>query len=325
MTMEIKYLEHSAMLVPGETVLDALEKVGAPVPSSCRAGACQFCMMKAVSGSVPKNSQEGLKESLRQTGHFLSCICRPTESLVCEPANSAACRCFVTIKEIRDIGPNVVLVRFDRPDILAFEPGQFVTLKRADGLARSYSIASGKQEMDYFDIHVRRIENGRLSTWFHDEADAGDTLWLEGPKGDCMYYSGKPDESLTLIGTGTGIAPLFAIVFEALRQEHKGMISIYHGAVSQDRFYFVDELMTLAKLHPNVTYNPCVVQGPVHGEVRIGDLKEIVVSELSDTQLMRAYLCGDPGLVRLLKRHLFLAGVSLSRIHADPFVGSVSD
>jgi ferredoxin-NADP reductase len=35
----------------------------------------------------------------------------------------------------------------------------------------------------------------------------------------------------------------------------------------------------------------------------------------------RVYLCGNPELVRKLQRKLYLAGVPLARIHADPFVG----
>lgn len=322
MSLEIRYLEHKASFHPGETVLDALEKAGADVASSCRAGACQCCMMRVIEGEVPKNSQEGLKVSLRQTGHFLSCICKPSVSLVCEPANLALFRCYVKINEIRGIGPDVALVRFERPIDFDFRPGQFLTLKRSDGLARSYSIASRADDCSTFDIHVRRIAQGRLSTWFHNDAKPGEEMWLEGPKGDCMYYSGKPEEPLTLVGTGTGISPLFAIAIDAINQGHRGPISIYHGALSEDRFYLVDELKTLANLHKNVSYIPCVVQGSPRNDLRVGDLKQIVASELTDKQLRRVYLCGDPGLVRLLKKQVFLAGISLANIHSDQFIGT---
>jgi CDP-4-dehydro-6-deoxyglucose reductase len=322
MTTQVRFLDFQATVAPGETVLDALEKVGAPMPSSCRAGACQFCLTRAVSGNVPKAAQEGLKESLKQTNHFLACVCRPTEDLVCEPANDAVFRAEVTVREVSPIGPDVARVRFVRPKAFDFNAGQFVTLKRADGLARSYSIASSKEEPDHFDVHIRRVANGRLSSWFHSEARPGTTLWLEGPKGDCMYYPGRPEEPLTLVGTGTGIAPLYGIVDEALRRRHTGQVVIYHGAVSEDRLYLVDELRELSRRHANVTYRPCVMRGSASGEVRVGDLQEIVSAELAEAQLRRVYLCGDPGLVRRLKRHIFLAGVSIKRIHADPFIGT---
>lgn len=322
MDLEIRYLEHRVPFSRGETVLDALERAGIDAPSSCRAGACQFCLMRAVDGEVPANAQDGLKDSLRKTGHFLSCICKPSQSLSCEPANVVSYRGQTSIIQVKAIGPDVVLVRFARPEKFSFLAGQFVTIQRIDGVARSYSIASRADQVEFFDIHVRRVPNGRLSTWFHQEACAGDVLWIEGPKGDCVYHPGNPNEPLTLIGTGTGIAPLFAIAVDALARGHSGPVSIYHGALSEKSLYWVDEFVSLAFVHKNVTYTRCVLHGPASDGVRIGALNQIVASEQSDTNLKRVYLCGDPGLVRILKKQFFLAGVSLNRLHADAFIGT---
>jgi len=127
-----------------------------------------------------------------------------------------------------------------------------------------------------------------------------------------------------LVGTGTGIAPLAAIVRDALAQGHQGSIAIYHGALTEDRFYLVDELNALAQEFPQLNYLRCVLKGSASPGVRVGELKEIVLSELTDPRQKRVYLCGDPGLVRILKKQIFLAGVSMNRLHADPFVGTVS-
>jgi ferredoxin-NADP reductase len=279
-------------------------------------------MMRATEGIVPGAAQAGLKDSLRKSGHFLSCICRPDQDLACEPAHTADFRGSVTIQEIRPIGPDVALVRLSRPEGFDFRPGQFITVKRADAVSRSYSIASQTDQTDVIDLHVRRVPQGQLSGWFHDAARPGDELWLEGPKGDCVYYPDYPDEPLVLIGTGTGIAPLMAIAVDACQQGHKGSITIYHGALSEDRFYLVDELQTLAQTHPQVDYVRCVLRGPAGADIQVGELKDIVLSGLTDPKQKRVYLCGDPGLVRILKKQIFLAGVSMNRLHADPFVGT---
>jgi CDP-4-dehydro-6-deoxyglucose reductase len=230
----------------------------------------------------------------------------------------------VQIQEIRPIGPAVVLVQLTRPAGLEFIPGQFVTLKRPDGVARSYSIASQATQSETIEIHVRLVPQGQLSSWFYHEARPGDELWLEGPKGDCTYYPGQPDEPLILVGTGTGIAPLYAIALDACIQGHTGPIAIHHGALAEDRFYLIDELSTLVKTYPNVSYLRCVRNGPASPGVHVGELKDLVMTELADPRNKRVYLCGDPGLVRILKKHIFLAGVSMNRLHADPFVGTAS-
>jgi CDP-4-dehydro-6-deoxyglucose reductase len=323
MSVEVRYQNTVAYVNEGETVLDALERTGKVIPSSCRAGACQFCIVRLVSGSVPKVAQESLKESLRATGHFLACVCKPTEPIECEPANVAPFRDYVSLREITPIGPDVVRVRFDRPENFSFTPGQFVTVQNTDGIARSYSIASQEYEKNFFDVHVRRVPNGKLSTWFHDHAKPGDLLWLEGPKGDCIYVEGQPDAPLTLIGTGTGIAPLFAIVRNAIDCGHNGPITMYHAAPSEDRLYYIEELSSFAEQHSNVAYHKVVKQGIARNDLQVGDIKDIVTFELVAPRDHRVYLCGDPGLVRILKKHMFLAGVSIARIHADPFIGTM--
>lgn len=324
MEIEINYDGTSVVCNPGETVLESLERSGISVPSSCRAGVCQFCMLRAVGGSVPEQAKQGIKPALRDSGHFLACVCRPVEPIACVPAHTADYRGWVEISEICPLSPEVVRVRFVRPD--GFRPvgGQFVTFRLDDGHHRSYSIASPSAADGYFDIHVRRIKDGRMSGWFHDHAYPRDQIWMEGPRGDCIYYPGMPEEPLTFVGTGTGIAPLIAIVADALAHGHTGAITIYQGAVSEEQLYYTGEIRALTAGRLNVRYIRAVMQQPCSAEVAHGDLKVLAAAELTQAAAQRIYLCGDPGLVRVLKKKFFLAGVSLSRMHADPFVVTAS-
>ncbi len=320
--VEICYKERTYRVYPGETVLESLERAGIFVPSSCRAGVCQSCLLKSEEGTPPPRSQEGLKPQLKASGHFLACICRPQEYIKCAPAHTADFRGNVTIKDIKKIGKNVALVRFHKPDNFNYTPGQFVTLTLRGGLSRSYSIATYLNSESYFDIHVRHIEKGRMSTWFHSQAQKGDRLWMEGPKGECTYNPGHPNEPLTLIGTGTGIAPLYAIAKDALENGHSGPIALYQGALKEESLYFEDEIENMAASHSNIRYVRCVLHKSFRQNITYGDLKDIALSELTDANTRRIYLCGDPGLVRILKKSFFLAGVSIKKIHADPFVVS---
>jgi ferredoxin-NADP reductase len=191
-----------------------------------------------------------------------------------------------------------------------------------DELARSYSIASSASIISHFDIHVRKIANGRMSRWFHEVAHTGVQLRVEGPKGDCMYYPGNTHEPMTLIGTGTGMAPLYAIAIDALEKGHQGAVKIYQGGISEDRLYLIDEFKKLQSDYPNVSYSRCVLNGAASSEVIVGDLKKQVLLNIGKKALDRIYLCGDASLVRDLKKEIFLSGISLSKIHADPFIGT---
>src|SRR5688500_17365241 len=66
---------------PDDTVLTALLRAGIAVPNSCRAGACQSCLMQATDGPVPPAAQKGLKDSLKSRNFFHSCTAVPTANL----------------------------------------------------------------------------------------------------------------------------------------------------------------------------------------------------------------------------------------------------
>jgi hypothetical protein len=59
----------------GETALDALERAGAAVPSSCRAGACRTCVVKRIAGDADHRDQV-LSERERAAGQFTPCVSR---------------------------------------------------------------------------------------------------------------------------------------------------------------------------------------------------------------------------------------------------------
>lgn len=319
--IEIEYDGRKFLLSSGETVLEAIERGGEKIPFSCRSGVCQSCILKAECGVVPRHSQIGLKESLVKENCFLSCICRPEENLkVATVADTVTFRDNVEILDLETLSPDVRVVTFKRPATLRFEAGQFMTFARTDGLARSYSIASLPDEDKTFSIHVRRVSQGKMSAWFHEEAIVGDTLLASGPTGDCYYTGSDRDNPVVLIGTGTGVAPLWALARQALRSGHSGEVVIFDGALNEERLYLRKEIQAQANCSPKLRYNPCVLQSAPNRDLRIGDLSQIVLDELSALQSGTFFLCGDPNLVQPLRKKLFLAGVPLKKIFADPFV-----
>ncbi|MDK2972790.1 MAG: hypothetical protein PWP23_2545, partial [Candidatus Sumerlaeota bacterium] len=77
----VRFDDQLISLRENESVLEALTREGIAVPSSCRSGVCQSCLMRADEGSVPAAAQQGLKDSLKSQGYFLSCVCKPSEDL----------------------------------------------------------------------------------------------------------------------------------------------------------------------------------------------------------------------------------------------------
>lgn len=303
---------------PGETVLEALLRQGAEPPSSCRSGSCQTCMMRAVAGTPPADAQKGLKPTLQHRGFFLACICKPEMDMTVAVAGEEALpRIATTVVEKSMLNSQIARLRLRPESAIDFQSGQFINLHRPDGLIRSYSIASLHNE-GVIELHVERVANGRMSGWLHDDVRAGDNIEIDGPHGDCFYLSEKPQQNLLLIGTGSGLAPLWGIARSALEHGHQGEIHLFHGSRSPEKLYLVDELRALASQHGNFFYTPCV-SGENSAGFTAGRANEVALQRFPKLGGWGVYLCGHPEMVNNTKRDTFLAGANFQDIYADPF------
>lgn len=324
----VRHEGRSVELAPGETVLDGLLRAGVDTPHSCRAGHCHTCLARVIEGDVPIGSQEGLKSAWRALGLFLTCKARPTSDLAFAAPDDLGLEVGASVVDVAHLSHDVVRLRLVPDGPFEHRGGQFATLVRRDGLARSYSIASLPGRDDFVELHVRALPNGAMSGWIARDVRVGERVALRGPAGECFHVPGHADQPLLLIGTGTGLAPLRAILHDALRDAHTGRIVLVHGALDERGFYLVDELAALAREHTNFEYARCVLRGTVpateDGALRtschVGALDAHVRASFPKLSGWRVFLCGHPELVVALRKWAFLAGASSRDIHADAFV-----
>jgi len=312
---QVIYAGVSYAAAPGEAVLDTLLRHSVPVSNSCRAGACQSCLLRASNGTIPPQAQRGLKPTLIEQGYFLSCSLVPQTDLTIEPASGIEVR--AAIASLERLTPTVLRARLRLPEPLAYRAGQYVTLRRDDGLSRSYSLASLPSE-DTLELHVRLAPHGQMSGWLFNEARAGDSLTLRGPAGDCFYTGNNFDQPLLLAGTGTGLAPLAGILRDALRHGHAAPIHLYHGSRTKEGLYLQEEMESLALTHSNLRYRTVV---PDDDDISTAtSLIEAIVADHASLKGWRGFICGNPPAVSALKKKLFLSGVSSKEIFSDAFL-----
>ncbi|MCK4708818.1 MAG: 2Fe-2S iron-sulfur cluster binding domain-containing protein, partial [Gammaproteobacteria bacterium] len=255
---QLKYKDNVLNVSAGSTVLDTLLEHGHEVPNNCRAGACQSCMMQVTKGKVPERSQQGLKDSHKAKGLFLACSCEPEEDLNIQLPDAHQLRIPATVSQINKLSSDVIELKLKTTEPYKYYAGQYVTLWRDEFLGRSYSLASLPQQDETLNFHIKLIPNGMFSGWVHDELQVGDTLFVQGPAGDCFYTPENPQQNLLLIGTGTGLAPLYGIIHDALQQGHTGEIHLFHGALNPSGLYLMEDLSILEQQHHNIKYHPCV-------------------------------------------------------------------
>ena len=253
-------------------------------------------------------------------GYFLACICKPEDDLEIALSDIADHQIIADVVKKERLNADVVLLGLRCREPFSYRSGQFINLMRQeDDLVGSYSLASLPDD-NCLELHVKRISQDTMSIWVHDTLAEGDQVAFFGPAGDSFYVPHSPQQGILMVGIGTGLAPLYGILRDALRQGHQGPINLIHGSLTKDSLYLVEALQSLADEYANVHYLPCVLEGePPSGGTR-GSIDEVVLQEISDLAGWRVFLCGDPYLVQKLQSKCFLAGAKQTDIHIDPFI-----
>ena len=133
-----------------------------------------------------------------------------------------------------------------------FQAGQFVRISvEIDGVRheRCYSPASteGRGELE---ITVKRHPEGLVSNFLVDRAGLGMVLGLSAAEGDFRLPRTRPGAVL-LIGGGSGMTPLTAILRTLLAEGYGGPLALLHYAPDPERAIYREELARLAAEHSN--------------------------------------------------------------------------
>jgi CDP-4-dehydro-6-deoxyglucose reductase len=306
----------------GETLLECLLRHGVDIPHSCRSGVCHSCMMRAVNGAPAADSQKGLKPSLISQHYFLPCLYRTDQNMEVVLPDTANFRFSAQVVGVDPVNSEIVRLRLQRPHGFDYHPGQFLTLYNQQGIGRSYSLASLPVLDPFLELHIRVVPNGVVSNWVNTALNVGDVVSISESIGDCFYVADNLHQALLLIGTGTGLAPLYGIVRDALHKGHQGTIKLYHGSRTMAGIYLQQELRQLAQNHANFHYIPCVSGSAGGVDVLQGRATTIALAQNPNLTAWRAYICGDSAMVNDTSRAVFLAGASLKDIYSDPFIHS---
>lgn len=319
---DITFNDRSYSLLDGESVLEALLRNGICVPNGCRAGACQACVMQVLEGDLPRNSQAGLKSTQQVLGLFLSCQCKPSNPLTIGFTDQEKSRILAKVQDKHNLSPQVLRVRLEK--VLDFRPGQYLNIWHGEPektLVRSYSIASVPQFEDFIELHIKIIPDGRFSRWATDIMEVGAELTIQGALGNCFYIPDDTHRPLLFLGIGTGLAPLYGILRDALLQGHQGQISLVLGARTSDGFYLRRELAELQKDYPHLSVNfVCQSSSDHPDDIGNTDIYQFVKQQFPSTKGTKIYLCGGDSFVRKMKKQIFLSGAAMTDIHADAFL-----
>jgi NAD(P)H-flavin reductase/truncated hemoglobin YjbI len=303
----------------GESVLDASLRQNMGIPFSCRSGTCQVCLQRCIGGEVPAEAQKGLRPTLRENSYFLPCKCIPTGDLEIAPPREEDLYTPAVVYQKEMLAPDICRVLLEPTTTISYRAGQFINLRRTDGLARSYSLASIPQEDCYLEVHVKRMPGGALSNWILDTLQPGDEIDIQGPQGRCYYAVSSMTQPILLVATGTGLAPLLGIARDALQDGHSGEIYLYHGSRHPHGLYLREQLLELSTRHENFHYTGCLSGPEPMAGITRGRTHEIAFGLHEHLGGWRVHLAGRPEMVRAAENLALRAGARPGDIFADPF------
>ncbi|MFT5779306.1 MAG: ring-1,2-phenylacetyl-CoA epoxidase subunit PaaE [Crocinitomicaceae bacterium] len=228
------------------------------------------------------------------------------------------------ISAITKLTDDTVKVEFNVPSNLSaqfgFTPGQYLNFSiDIDGSEerRSYSICSGPNEP--IAVAVKRVKDGKVSTWFTTEAEVGQPIFVASPDGN--FTRPKEVKNVIAIAAGSGITPIMAMAKAA--QGSDRTIQLFYGSRNEGQIIFKSELDELTNTKTTYYLSGEEKSGFGSGRIDKDEFSTIVKSDLEILKADGFFICGPEQLVADVIAVLELFGVDSAKIHYELFTTPV--
>jgi len=292
----------------GETVLSAAIRAGVGLPYGCKNGACGTCKGKLLEGSITHSvhQQKALSEAEEQKGAALFCCAHPHSDIVIEAREVLGVGEFpvkklpTRVAKLDKVADDVMVVSLQLPanERLQYRAGQFIEFLLKDGKRRSYSMANAPHLDEHVTLHIRHLPGGTFTNHVFNAMKERDILRFEGPQGT-FFLREDSDKPMVLLASGTGFAPIKAIIEHAIHQQTKREMVLYWGGRRPKDLYMHALCEEWARTLPNFKYVPVISDAlPEDGwSGRTGFVHRAVMEDLPDLSEYQVYACGAPVMV----------------------------
>jgi CDP-4-dehydro-6-deoxyglucose reductase len=318
----------------GEAILSAAIRQGIGLPYGCKDGACGSCKSRLLEGRVilGAHQHKALSVEEEEAGMTLTCRAAPQTDVVIEARAVPGAGLFAPRKmptrvvSIERPSHDVAVLKLQLPatDPLQYYAGQYVEFILRDGARRSYSMANAPHnlgEPPAVELHIRHMPGGKFTDHVFGAMKEKEILRMEGPFGS-FYLRESSDKPIVLLASGTGFAPIKAIV-EHLRLKHSHRPAVlYWGARGKADLYMHEWARAAAEDMPSLTYVPVLSEPRPEDQWtgRTGFVHRAVMADHPDLAAWQVYACGAPAMVEAAQRDLVATcGLPADEFYADSF------
>lgn len=319
-----------------ETLLTAGIRQGIGLPYGCKDGACGSCKCKLVSGRVTHGPHQAkaLSEAEETAGYVLTC-CGTAQSdvvlesrQVTEAGGFAVKKMPVRVSSLERVSHDVMVVRLQLPaaDAFQYRAGQYVEFLLRDGDRRSYSMANAPHTQaagPQMELHIRHMPGGKFTDQVFGTMKEKDILRVEGPYGS-FYLREDSDKPIVLLASGTGFAPIKAILEHMAHQGIQRPTTLYWGGRRPADLYQASWIEAQQGVMANLRYVPVISDAlPEDGWTgRTGFVHSAVLQDLPDLSGHEVYACGAPIVIESARRDYLAAGLPEEAFFADSFTSA---
>lgn len=207
--------------------------------------------------------------------------------------------------------------------------GQFIdvrlTAPNGYQAVRSYSIASAPSSNGMLEIAIDRLENGEVSSFFHDVAQVGDLIEIRGPLGGHFTMETDVLGPVLLVGGGSGIVPLMAMVRQRVAVGRDRAIGLLVSTRTWDDFVFRDELLSIKKTLTDFTLTLTLTRAPEENSEYFNRRIDAAIVNVALARLKsfpeHVYVCGSNSFVNSVVERLLESDVKSLSIRTERFGG----
>jgi len=248
-------------------------------------------------------------------------VSRPTKTPI-PSSKLLKLRCVQVIDETPDVKTFRFHITNGQP--VDYLPGQFLTLQleiKGKPVSRCYTLSSSPSHDGHLSITVKRVEDGQISNWLHDQLIVGSELDALSPSGEFHWQAAGDTDKALLLSAGSGITPMLSMARYLSDTQHPARLMFFHSARTEADLICRPELDLLSQQNPQLS-----VHYTLTGETTpdwqglTGRLdKEQLLALVPDLTDYTLFVCGPGKFMESAKQLLTELGVSAERYFEESF------
>ncbi len=233
----------------------------------------------------------------------------------------------VKITDIKDLSYDTKLFRFvsvnpNKP-LAPFRAGQYIGLTvEINGVrtSRPYSLVSSPNQLAYYELGIRKKQDGFVTPYFLENAKVGDIFEVTEPLGDLYYSPLFHGKNLVFIAGGCGITPFISMLRDISEKALFLNVSLIFGCVKEKDIIFRDELENIADRRSNISVKYILSEPDPDWKGECGFITgDKILNEIGLIKDKYFYVVGNRPMYQFMKEEMHKLGVPQHKVYYEAF------